>query len=368
MVNEGQFYDWSEILSKKCKGGGYPRIIMVCSSHKCRSIGKTTGMAHEMIKKFYTHEPSALDNLPLEGNKFVLLCRQKQTLGKLAAGIFTTALDVYYPGVIVKEKIAAKGMYSDIYFVTGTDKDKKETHVGWVVPLSGYDGVKLLANTWGDCGLIFQDEFQPEMSESYLNDELTKWRLVTGSLRKGKSNAAKYLPVVMCSNTVSLFSPYMVECGLHKRVKPDTKWVKTDKVIFNKPFMEEIAKQVNDDYFDSANDYANDDSDNSWINDDSVAICKPDGWGPADYYCSLICADQKFAVKYYRQMGYYYVDTKVDETYPTVYNIRLKSMEPNVPIIKTAFACKVLRDAMQKGVVRFSCMEAKMALYDLFIN
>lgn len=367
MAEKSMFYDWSEILQKKCKGGGFPRIIMVCS--RGRSIGKTTGAAEEMVKKFYTHEPSELDHLPLEGDKFVLLCREKQFLGKVAQGIFTTALDIYHPGVIVKEKIAAKGIYSDIYFVTGTDKDKKETHVGWVIPIAAFDGIKLLANTFSSCGLVFMDEFQPELKESYLPEELYKFRLVMGSLRKGKGKAAKYLPIIMCSNTVSLFSPYMTECGLHKRVKSDTKWVKTDKIIFNKAYIAKIAELVNDDYFDSANDYdAEAEGDNSWINDDNVAICKPENWGPSDYYVTLKSGDTSYAVRYYPQMGYYYVDTKIDATFPDVYNIRLKNMEPNIPIIKTAFACRVLRDAIQNGVVRFSCMDAKFALYDLFVN
>ena len=67
-------------------------------------------------------------------------------------------------------------------------------------------------------------------------------------------------------------------------------------------------------------------------------------------------------------MGLYYVDTKIDETFPTVYNIKLKTMVPNVQVIKTAFACKILREAMSNGAVRFATMDAKMALYDLFIN
>lgn len=366
---ENKYYDWSEILTKKDKNGQTPGVFMVCS--RGRSIGKTTGIAEEMVKKFYSHEPSLLDNLPLEGDQFIILCREKQFLGKLANGIFDTCLAIYHPNVICTEKIRAKGLYSDIYFVTGTDKNKQEVHVGWSISIAAYDGLKLLANTFGKGALVLFDEYQSELDSTYLSDEIMKFKSVMKTLQKGIDKPVKYLPIIMCSNSVSVFSPYMVEANLHRHVKSDTKWVKLDGLVFNKAEIQAINDMHDNDYINrvfSGSDKSTDYKDDSWVNDDYKAICKPDDWGRCDYYCTLISGDKSFAVKYYPEVGLYYIDNKVDSTAPLRYNIRLKDMELNVPVIKTAYACNVLRDAMRHGCVRFNNMGCKMALYDLFIN
>lgn len=365
---ENKYYDWGEILSKKDRNGKTPGVFMACS--RGRSIGKTTGIAIEMIKKFYTHEPSHLDKLPLEGDQFILICREKQFLGKLASGIFDTALAIHKPDTIVVEKIRAKGLYSDIYFVTGTDKNKKEVHVGWSVAIAAYDGLKLVANTFGKGAFILFDEYQPEFNATYLPDEISKFKILMKTLQKGIDKPVKYIPIVMCSNSVSVFSPYMVEANLHRYIKSDTKWVKLDGLVFNKAEIKAINDMHENDYVNrvfSASDRTTDYNDNSWVNDDYKAICKPDGWGRAEYYVTLISGDKKFAVKRYDEVGLYYVDNNVDETAPLRYNIRKKDMEINIPVIKTAFACSVLRDAMQQGAVRFANMGCKNALYDLFL-
>ena len=358
MDNNIKFYDGTELLSKRDAEGQLPEIYIVCS--RTRSAGKTWFFTKKLFEDF-------LEN-PDE-NKFIVFCRNKLELGSVAEGMFKGMLDFYHPEYTISESIQMKGTFSNIFVTTGSGDDTVRTHCGYVLPLASADTIKRISSLFVDACQGFFDEFMPESKTTFLSDEVQKFLSIVTSVARGGGETRRRLPIYFCSNCISVNNPYFIELGLNRRIKSDTKFVKGVGYVFqkieNNLIIDTHANAGINRAFkgNKAIDYA----DNSWMNDNYTCIEKPGDWGRAMYYCTIIDGKYTYGVNYYPNMDLYYVGCKFDKTAGLCFNIKYDDMTPNVPLIRGSLYMKTLREAMEKGIVRFQTIHAKESFMDIFI-
>lgn len=356
------FYSNEKILHTMDRDGNPPELIFCVS--RVRGPGKTFAWTKTYFEDWKESEGK---------KKFVLLCRNKYELGSVAEGMFKSMLDFCYPGTRLTEKIQMKGVYSNIYcetMIEGEDKPNVQ-HCGYVIPLNSCDNIKRISSLFSDSVQAYFDEFQPEDKNTYLPNEVDKFLSIHTSIARGEGKSRRFYRVVFCSNTVSITNPYFVaiEGGLHKKLQPNTKIYRGSGFVFerceNTEKVQEHAQMGMAKAF-AGNNYI-DYNDNSYINDNYSCVSNPDGWGRAQYICTMKSGNRTLAVKYYPNVMLYYIDYKVDKTCPMVYNIKFDNMEPNIPLIRGTLHMLKLRDAMEKGMVRFKDLQAKDVCMDLFL-
>lgn len=345
------------------RNGNPPELIITVS--RVRSRGKTFAWTRTLWDMFEKSEHK---------DKFVLLCRNKYELGSVAEGMFKSMFDVLHDGNIrLFEKIQMKGVYSNIYAEIKEEGQEKPNvvHCGYVIPLNSCDNIKRISSLFVDSQIAFFDEFQPEDKNTYLPDEVNKFLSIHTSLARGGGKSRRFYRVVFCSNTVNITNPYFVaiDGGLHRKLQNNTKLFRGNGFVYERVEDAEIVQQQKSTGMAQAfegNKYI-DYGDNSFINDNYSCIAKNDNWGRAHYICTMVSGQKKFAVKYYPGVMLYYVDYKVDKTCSLVYNIKFDNMEPNIPLIRGTLHMIKLREAMEKGLVRFKDLTCKDVCMDLFL-
>lgn len=359
------FYNPCLTLRMKTKRGGYPLVTYVVSH--IRGPGKTYGWTELLtdyvfdnptIKGFEDEERKLFEEYFAEGGKFVLLTRKRGTLGHVFAGVFKKMLMDVYPDVVrFYEQEGVKGVYSNCYMETiNSDGECVKHHVGYVIALAASDDVKIVSSMFSDAGVIFCDEFQPANKETYLTDEYQKFETIYDSIARGGDDDAKGLrkvPVVFCSNTISIVNPYFVKCGLWKKIQKNTMKYIGDNFVFHRVERQDIQDKREEQGLRSV--FTEDNDDNVWLNDDdSCIVSNMSGCGQPQYDCTLVSGSQKYGVKWYPEVGLYYVDMKPDNTDPMVFNLFTADMKPNIPAFKSSMRMIRLRKAMLGGTCRFA--------------
>lgn len=340
-MSKDKFYHCDWLLKQLDCNGNPPIIFIVCS--KVRGPGKTYSFTQLLMKKL-------VDN----GQKFILLCRLKDNLGYVAEGIFKAVLRQEYPNMIMYEQKVGH-LYSNVFVDVKKGKEKETIHAGYVIPLNSASGIKQVSGMFTDADAIFFDEFQPMSKKEYVADEVTKFKTIWESVARGNGQTCRYLPVYMCSNTIDRYNPYFVALGLVSKLQDNTRLFRGNGFVYQQATNENAVKAHkehgiaailstghNDDYAD----------DSTWSNDCKAAICKPDGWGRPTYFTTICYDDHEYGVKYYSDVGIYYIDRTPDKKHPFRFCLTLDG-EKNLPLLKTSAIAKILRDAIEGGCVRY---------------
>lgn len=353
-----QFYSGDKLLSTLDCNGERAELFIVCS--RVRGPGKTFYFTKKLLDDFMADKKS----------KFVLFCRSKLELGGVADGMFKSMMSIHYPEWDMYEKIQMKGVYSNIYISTGKDEDKEVLHVGYVIPLASSDQIKRVSSTFSDSVQGYFDEFQPENKDSYLTNEVARFLSCHTSIARGEGKSRRYYPIYFSSNTISISNPYFIAAGLTRKLTPETKFYRGEGLVFEKADNPGLVKAHAETGMARAfsHEKAIHFGDNSWLNDSYACIeKKPQNWGRPHYICTMISGDIKLAVKYYPQVMLYYIDYGVDKNAGLVFNIKYDDMEPNIPLIRGTLAMIKLRQAMEKGIVRFKDLRCKDTCMELFV-
>lgn len=363
MDNKIKFYDGTELLSKRDAEGQLPELYIVCS--RTRSAGKTWFFTKKLFSDWVEDKEHA---------KFVLFCRNKLELGSVAEGMFKGMLDFYFPEYTISESIQMKGCYSNIYATTGTGEDTERLHCGYVLPLASSDQIKRISSLFTDTvnGSGFYDEFMPENKTTFLSNEVNRFLSICTSISRGGGTTRRRFPVYFASNTISINNPYFMALNppLNRRIRPDTKWVKGNGYVFQKIENTEIIDEhasagINRAF---AGNTAISFNDNSWMNDSYTGVMKKEGdWGRPIYYCTIIDGKYIWGVRYFPDVGLYYVGCTYDKTASLCFNIKYDDLTPNIPLLKGSLYMRTLREAMEQGIVRFQTIHGKESFMDLFI-
>lgn len=335
------FYDGTKLLSMKDLNGNQPEIY-ICTSN--RSAGKTTYFGRMVVNRYLK-----------QGLKFGLIYRYNYELDDCANKFFKDIGSLFFPGYTMESKRMASGIYHELFL-----NDKS---CGYAVTLNSADTIKKYSHLLSDISIMLFDEFQTE-SGKYCAGEIKKFISLHTSIARGGGKMARYLPVIMISNPVSIINPYYIEMGISDRLKADTKFLKGDGFVLEQGYNEGASKAQRESAFNRAfagNSYVAYAAENVYLNDNSAFVEKPEG--KSRYLCTIRYMGVEYGVREYADDGIIYVDKRPDRTHPMRITTTTEDHRINYVMLKqSSFFIGVLRSYFEKGCFRFKDLQCKSAL------
>lgn len=335
------FYDGTKLLSLKDINGETPEIYM-CTSN--RSGGKTTYFSRLLVNRFLKF-----------GEKFMLVYRYNYELDDIADKFFKDVQGLFFSGMEMTAKRRAKGIYQELFL--------DEKPCGYAISLNSADTLKKYSHLFSDTERMFFDEFQSE-NNHYCADEMRKFISVHTSVARGQGKQCRYVPVFMCSNTVSIINPYYVDMGISNRINSETKFLRGDGFVLEQGFNESASKTQESSGFNRAfknNDYIAYSSQAVYLNDNKAFIEKPEG--KSRYIATLKYKGCDYAIKEYTELGILYCDDKADSTFTTKITVTCSDHSINYVMLKrNDFMINNFRYLFERGCFRFKDLRCKEAI------
>ena len=337
----GEYYDGTKLLSMSDLNGAKPEIY-ICTSN--RSAGKTTYYNRYAVNKFKKNK-----------EKFMLIYRYNYELDDCADKFFKDLESLFFHGDVMTSKRKASGIFHELFL--------NEESCGYAISLNSADQLKKYSHLFSDvCRMIF-DEFQSETNH-YCSDEIRKFISIHTSVARGQGKQARYLPVYMIGNPVSIINPYYVELGISERLRDDTKFLRGDGYVLEQGFVKSASQAQRESGFNKAfarNSYVAYSSQCVYLNDNKAFIEKPNGTGK--YLCTLRYNGTDYGVREFAEAGCIYVDDKNDSSFRFKITVTTNDHEINYVMLKrNDMFLSTLRVYFEKGCFRFKDLKCKEAV------
>lgn len=337
----GEYYDGTKLLSMLDLNGAKPEIF-ICTSN--RSAGKTTYFNRLVVNKFKKNK-----------EKFMLIYRYNYELDNCADKLFKDIEGLFFQGDTMTSKRKASGIFHELFL--------NEESCGYAISLNSADQLKKYSHLFSDVERMLFDEFQSETNH-YCSDEIRKFVSIHTSVARGQGKQARYLPVYMIGNPVSIINPYYVELGISERLRDDTKFLRGDGYVLEQGFVKSASQAQRNSGFNKAfarNSYVAYSSQCVYLNDNKAFIEKPDGVGK--YLCTLRYNGTDYGVREFADAGCIYVDDKSDSSFRFKITVTTNDHEINYVMLKrNDMFLSTLRVYFEKGCFRFKDLKCKEAV------
>lgn len=335
------YYDGTKLLSMKDINGNKPEIY-ICTTN--RSGGKTTYFGRLLVNRFKD-----------KGEKFCLIYRYNYELDDCADKFYKDLRQLFFQNTNMVSKKKAKGIYHELYL------DSK--HCGYAISLNSADQIKKYSHLFTDVSRMLFDEFQSETNH-YCPDEIKKLISVHISIARGNHEQAKYVPIYMISNPVSIINPYYIAMGISNRLTDKTKFLRGDGFVLEQGFVESASIAQKNSGFnrafmgDSYIDYA---SECVYLNDNMAFIDKPTG--NSRYIATLRYEGVDYGVREFMEAGIVYCDDSADQTFPVRISVTTSDHQVNyVMLRRNDFFIETCRYYFEHGCFRFKNLKCKEAV------
>lgn len=336
-----EYYDGTKLLSMLDLNGAKPEIF-ICTSN--RSAGKTTYFNRLIVNKFKKNK-----------EKFMLIYRYNYELDDCADKLFKDIEGLFFQGDIMTSKRKASGIFHELFL--------NEESCGYAISLNSADQLKKYSHLFSDVERMLFDEFQSETNH-YCSDEIRKFVSIHTSVARGQGKQARYLPVYMIGNPVSIINPYYVELGISERLRDDTKFLRGDGYVLEQGFVKSASQAQRESGFNKAfarNSYVAYSSQCVYLNDNKAFIEKPVGIGK--YLCTLRYNGSDYGVREFAEAGCIYVDDKSDTSFRFKITVTTNDHEINYVMLKrNDMFLSTLRVYFEKGCFRFKDLKCKEAV------
>jgi hypothetical protein len=336
-----EYYDGTKLLSMLDLNGAKPEIF-ICTSN--RSAGKTTYFNRLIVNKFKKNK-----------EKFMLIYRYNYELDDCADKLFKDIEGLFFQGDIMTSKRKASGIFHELFL--------NEESCGYAISLNSADQLKKYSHLFSDVERMLFDEFQSETNH-YCSDEIRKFISIHTSVARGHGKQARYLPVYMIGNPVSIINPYYVELGISERLRDDTKFLRGDGYVLEQGFVKSASQAQRESGFNKAftrNSYVAYSSQCVYLNDNKAFIEKPNGTGK--YLCTLRYNGTDYGVREFAEAGCIYVDDKSDTSFRFKITVTTNDHEINYVMLKrNDMFLSTLRVYFEKGCFRFKDLKCKEAV------
>lgn len=339
----------AEALSMVDEDGKEPRLIMLVSN---RGGGKTYPSVEYMM------------SLVEKDRKFVILCQHKQDLGTVARGVLDVYVRQNFDECYIEERTEARNQYNRIELVDGENFGKT---IGYVVAIPAAKKIKEDSSRFHDVDVLFLDEFQgPGWTDRDVENVMT---IYTSMARGLDDTVARPIKLIMCSNSLSIESPFFRAAGISRRIRPETKKLRWKDSVFLKFYNDKVAEELaqNGVYqmFPESR-LARSDIGNEWINDDYSLVARPGkSWGAGEYLATIYADGVGYGVRYYSGADVYHISRTIDETGGPKMSLG-RALE-NIPVIRTTGTWMILRQSLMMGTVRFCDLETKTLFMDALL-
>lgn len=340
-----KYYDGTKLLSLKDLNNKIPAMYM-CTSN--RSAGKTTFFSRLCVKKFLQNE-----------EKFMILYRFKYEITDCASKFFKEINNLFFPDYIMTYKIKAGGVYAEL-FISEKNTDIKKS-CGYAVAINSADGLKRYSHLFADTKRILFDEFQSEQN-NYCDNEINKFISIYTTIARGNGEQARYVPVYMLSNNVTILNPYFTAMNIAERLKPDTNFLRGTGWVLEQGFNVAASESIKNSTFMSAfnNQQTNYISGNKvYLYSDTAFIEKMTGNNK--YICTIRVDNCEYAIREYDCI--YYCNDIIDKNCNTKISVTASDHNINfVMMSRYPFLIEHLRRAFDYGQFRFKNELCKNAI------
>lgn len=332
------YYDGTKLLSKLDINNKKPEIYL-CTSN--RSAGKTTFFSKLLVNRF------------LKGHgKFGIIYRFNYELDNCAEKFFKDISEIFYNGMIMTSKSKSKGIYHELYL--------DGTPCGYAISINSADQIKKLSHLFSDINILFFDEFQSE-SNHYCDRELEKFISIHISIARGGGKQSRYLPVIMCSNAVTILNPYFIALGICDRLNSKTKFLKGDGYVLEQGYNDTAAAAQEESAFNRAfskEKYIAYAYQNVYLQDNRSFIEKPNG--KCRYLLTLIYENEYYAIREYYEDGIVYCSQNADYSFRYKISVTTADHQINyVMLRRNSLEIENLRYLFDHGCFRFRNMKCK---------
>lgn len=337
------FYDGGRLLSLSDIDNCKPEIYMCVGN---RTAGKTFYFKRFMVNKFRR-----------EASKFAVVVRFKNELDGIEETFFKDIEEVCFNGSEFIAKSFGDNLFKEL-FIDGQ-------HCGYAIALNTADTIKKYSSRFVDVDRMFFDEFQSEVGK-YCPDEITKFQSIHTSIARGGGKHVRYVPVYMCSNTVTVINPYYTTFGISKRLEPETKFLRGKGWVLEQTYQENAATAIQESGFGKAfqeSQYMQFATNNAYLLDSNAFIERITG--PGRLVCVMVDGQNKYGVWNHNSMGILNVNRKYDPRHPHQIAFRTPDHRPNYMLSKkNSVLGKHLAMYYEAGQVRFEDQECKNAFID----
>lgn len=339
-----EFYNGTKLLSMKDITGQPPEIYL-CAGN--RTAGKTFFFKRMLVRRFKK-----------TGQKFCVLVRFNYEMDGIAESFFKDIKEVAFPSDDMTMVMVGKGLYAELYL--------NGEHCGYCLSLNSADTIKKYSSRFVDISGMFFDEFQSEVGK-YCPSEITKFQSIHVSVARGGGKHVRYVPVYMCSNTVSILNPYYYTFGITKRLQDDTKFLRGNGWVLEQTFNENASEAILDSGFGRAfanSDYMQFAGNNGYLLDTNHMIEKIKEEGR--YLYQLHDGANIYGVWLMKKSGLVYICEKYDPKHRVKICFRPADQDGTKILISTsAGLLKWHRANFEAGNVRFDSQSAKNSYIDM---
>ena len=349
MKKQNKFYDGTKLLSLMDINGDKPEIYMSTSN---RSAGKTTYFNRLLVNRFLKHK-----------EKFMLIYRFDYELDDCANKFFKDIGGLFFSNYYFFSEKRSRGKYHELFIDKGErpdDNTKSGIPCGYAISMNSAEFIRKASHFFSDTCIMFFDEFQSE-TNNYLPNEINMLQSIHTSVARGQGVQSRYVPLIMCSNQVSIINPYYVEFDIANRIQANTNFLRGEGWVLENGFVESASLAQKQSAFNRAfkkSNYLAYASENVYLNDSTAFIEKP--VGANRYIATLKYKDTEYGLREYRDLGIIYCDTSVDKTYPHRLSITTADHNINYVMLKTASPfVQNMRYYFEHGAFRFKDLSCK---------
>lgn len=335
------FYDGTKLLSLSDINGDKPELY-ICTSN--RSAGKTTYFNRLCVNKFKR-----------EGEKFCVIYRNKYELSNVAEKFFKDINGLFFPNDEMTDKKGGNGSYVELFL--------NELSCGYAVALNGADNLKKYSHLLSDTKRMVFDEFQSE-TNNYCSDEVRKFISIHTSIARGQGSQARYVPVYMISNPVTILNPYYVEMGISTRLQENTRFLRGEGFVLEQGYNEAASRAQKASGFNRAfqqNDYIAYSTESTYLNDNKAFVGKLKG--KHRYLATIKYKGANFAIREFPEEGIIYCDDNPDMSYPVKIVVTTDDHDINYVMLRNNDVyIQLWRYYFDHGCFRFKDLRCKEAI------
>lgn len=335
------YYDGTKLLSMTDLNGEKPEIF-ICTSN--RSAGKTTYFSRLCVNRFKD-----------KGEKFALLYRYNYEVDECSDKFFKDIQKLFFQEDVMSNKPRGNGVYHELFL--------NEKSCGYAFSLNNADQIKKYSHLFSDTKRMLFDEFQSE-SNKYCSNEIKKFISIHTSVARGNSEQARYVPVYMISNPVTMLNPYYISMGITTRLNDKVRFLRGNGYVLEQGYNESAAMAQKSSGFNQAfasDSYVAYSTEGVYLNDNLAFIEKPKGIGR--YVVTLRYNGCDFAIREYADNGFLYCDDHPDSTFRFKITVTTDDHQVNYVMLKqNDLFLSNLRYYFSKGCFRFKDLRCKEAV------
>lgn len=340
-----KYFEAHHVTDFKDAEGNTPEILLVDGN---RTGGKTTGFSRMLVDDFLR-----------DGWKFMLIVRYKNDLQNISEAFFKDIKSLFFEGHEMKSKSFANGAYLELYL--------DGTSCGYATALSMAGKIKRYSHVFSDVHHMFLDEYQDE-NNLYLPDEVRKLQSIHTTVARGQGQAIRFVPLYMCSNSISIFNPYYLALGITSKINSKTKVYRGTGFVLLRLIIKDVAKAQKLSSFNrafSGSGYLNSSIDNTFLNDDSFNVEKRKVSGSAVFI--FYCNGQLYSA-YYNAMDGWYIRKGGDGSITPCFGVMETDRGDGVTAIRNSFYMSRLRYDYEDASIFYDSQETKKAFMSLLFT